>query len=183
MHCHCTTALTATITANQQQQQPPPSPIPADVEPSSSPAPSSPTPTFSKVTQVAGRRPRQRRRSLRYLWSWRSAAAQAQRRYRPKSRIINWIQCDTCYQWLHNVCAGIGRTTPAVFVCLSYGIASSYNFCQFDNKFKIQQLCYNTTRIIDLVTARCICISAVYAGHAVSVRPSVCRVRELRQNE
>jgi len=63
------TALTATITANQQQQQQPPSPTLADVEPSSPPAPSSPTPTFSKVTQVAGRRPRQRRRSLRYLWS------------------------------------------------------------------------------------------------------------------
>jgi len=88
-------ALTATITANQQQQQPPPgppSPTPADVEPSSPPAPSSPTPTFLQAGN-AGRR-------------YKGA--------RPKSRIINWLQCDTCRQWLHNVCAGVGRTTPAV---------------------------------------------------------------------
>ena len=116
MHCHCTTALTATITANQQQQQPPPSPIPADVEPSSSPAPSSPTPTFSQATQdddlindagvcvVCGHDDPPRRKH---------------KGAKPKSWIINWIQCDTCCQWLHNVCTGIGRTTPAVVVCLS----------------------------------------------------------------
>jgi len=78
------TAPTATITANQQQQQqqqPSPSPTPADVEPSSPPAPSSPTLTFRQATQDDAKGAR------------------------PKSRIINWLQCDTCRQWLHNVCA------------------------------------------------------------------------------
>jgi len=89
------TALTATITANHQQQQPPPSPTPADVEPSSPPAPSSPTPTFRQATQHDATK----------------AQVADHKQY--------CLQCDTCRQWLHNVCAGVGRTTPAVFVCLN----------------------------------------------------------------
>jgi len=110
------TALTATIMVNQQQQPPPPSPTPADVEPSSPLAPSFSTPMFRQVTQDdnvnndAG---------VCIVCDHDGPPRRKHKGSRPKSWIINWMRCDTCCQWMHNVCTGAGRTTPTVFVCLS----------------------------------------------------------------
>jgi len=99
-------ALTATITAKQQQQQPPQSPTLRTWNQASSP-----TPTFRQATQDDAR--------VCVECGHDDPPRRKHKGDRPKSRIINWLQCDTFRQWLHNVCAGVGRTTPALFVCLS----------------------------------------------------------------
>jgi len=101
------TALTATITANQQQQQPPPSPTPADVEPSSPPVPSTPTPTFRQATQDDAR--------VCIVCDHDDPPRRKHKGARPKSRIINWLQCDTCRQ-LHNFITVVNYTIFAAII-------------------------------------------------------------------